>query len=60
MTHEKRILLDDSREDTHGCSLATWSWYRGATLLGWIVVVCLAWWLAAKLGWELGLWWVGS
>jgi len=52
----QRILLDDTREDTHGCSLAAWDWYRGVTLLGWIVVACLSWWLAAKLGWELGGW----
>lgn len=59
----KRILLDDSREDTCGCSRAAWDWFQSVVLLGWvgwIVVVCLAWCWAAKLGWEVGLWWIGS
>ena len=50
----RQIMEDDSREDTCGCSLAGWEWFLSWTLLGWIVVTCLAWWLAGMFGWYVG------
>jgi len=56
MTNDERILLDDSREDTHGCSRATWEWYCGMKLLGKLGVIAVAVglviWFLAKQVWS--------